>query len=281
MASYMLICENAQGVSFNGSSYNKGDVISTPTEALIVQALKEIGQDCAIYHTDDGESDAPAQLVSADAGAFPLDLAPDDAIDVAVEGESEDTAAFTAADKATVTAGNSPTYDIDDGQTLIVKVDDGDPQTALFETADFVDIDAATGAEIVAVLTSDIAGATSDLDGGDPRITSDTQGSGSRIEIVGGTAAAALGFEAGEVYGDVAEVVAGSSPDYDLEDGQTLIVKVDGRPAITITFLAEDVVDIDAVTGAEVVAIANPALDFATVDLDPAGIQGSGQTISE
>lgn len=93
-----------------------------------------------------------------------------------------------------VSAGNTETYALSNGQTLTVKVDQGAEQTATFETADFVAIGAATAAEVAAVIDTDISGATAADEGGMPRITSDTDGTGSAIQVTGGTANTALGF---------------------------------------------------------------------------------------
>ncbi len=93
------------------------------------------------------------------------------------------------------------TYALADGQTLTVKVDDGAVQTALFETADFAAIGAATAAEVAAVIDSDIAGAGAADISGLVRIESDTDGPGSALEITGGTANGALGFPTAKVSG--------------------------------------------------------------------------------
>lgn len=92
-----------------------------------------------------------------------------------------------------VTAGNSENYVLVDGQTLTVKVDgQSSAQTVTFNTADFVDIGAATAEEVAIVITADLttppatgSGATA------PVITSDSSGT---IEVTGGTANGALGF---------------------------------------------------------------------------------------
>lgn len=69
-------------------------------------------------------------------------------------------------------------------------------------TGDFDDASAATAAEVAAVITTDIAGATGDDNGGSPRITSDASGAGT-VEVTGGTANAALGFHTVAVNGFV------------------------------------------------------------------------------
>ena len=79
-----------------------------------------------------------------------------------------------------------------DAFTLLVKVDGGAVQTALFETADFGDIGAATAAEVVAVINTDITGATAEVRDDKIVLRSDTEGSGGIIQVTGGTANAGL-----------------------------------------------------------------------------------------
>ena len=100
-----------------------------------------------------------------------------------------------------ISSGNAETYDLDDGQTLTVKVDGGAVQTATFNTGDFVDIDNATAAEVAAVIDSDISGVSASDEGGYVRIVNDSEDSGNSIEITGGTANTALGFDTTLVKG--------------------------------------------------------------------------------
>lgn len=90
--------------------------------------------------------------------------------------------------------GTPEPYDLDDGDTLQIQIDGGIVQTVTFETGDFVDIDAATAAEVAAVIAASITGGDSDAIGTLVRILSDTEGTGSSVQIVGGTAAVKLDF---------------------------------------------------------------------------------------
>lgn len=84
-----------------------------------------------------------------------------------------------------------------DGDTLVLKVDGGPNQTVTFDTADFAAIATARAVEVGGVLNRDIAGAKARLTGdGALTLLSNTKGRRSNVEIVGGTAAAALGFAA-------------------------------------------------------------------------------------
>lgn len=95
---------------------------------------------------------------------------------------------------AGITNGTAETYALVDGQTLTVSVDGGGDQTATFNTADFALIGAATAAEVAAVIDADITGASAVAAGTFVRIESDTVGTGTSIQVTGGTANATLGF---------------------------------------------------------------------------------------
>jgi hypothetical protein len=106
--------------------------------------------------------------------------------------------AFDAEQPATIASINPEDWDLDDGQTLLIKVDGAGAQTATFNTGDFSDIDNATAAEVAAVINTDIAGVTASTatDDGQTRlvIASNTDGATSSLEVTGGTANAAFGF---------------------------------------------------------------------------------------
>jgi phage tail-like protein len=99
------------------------------------------------------------------------------------------------ATQARIQSANSETFALSNGQTLIVRIDDTTDITATFNTGDFIAIGAATAVEVAAVIHADItgvsAGAVAD---GTVLLQHDTPGSGTSIQIVGGTANAVLGF---------------------------------------------------------------------------------------
>lgn len=142
------------------------------------------------------------------ANAGPYDLAAGQTLVISIDGASADTATFDAA--AAVLDGGTETFDLDDAQTLIISVNGGAAQTATFNTGDFVDIDAATAAEVAAVINTDITGVTADDNSGDIRITCDTLGTGSSLEVTGGTAATILGLNGASDTGtgDVVDIDA-------------------------------------------------------------------------
>lgn len=103
--------------------------------------------------------------------------------------------------KAALTASLPENYNLSGGETLTVKVDRGAAQTVNFVGGDFAVGGAATAAEVATRIATDLAGASAADAGGSPRITSDLDGSGSAIEVTGGTANAVLGFSTTEVKG--------------------------------------------------------------------------------
>jgi uncharacterized phage protein gp47/JayE len=97
--------------------------------------------------------------------------------------------------KAALTAGNTGPYNIN-GQTLLVKVDRGTAQTVTFATANPV-----SAAQAASEIQAQVAGLSASDEGNAPRVYSDTDGSGSSVEVTGGTANALLGFSTDEVKG--------------------------------------------------------------------------------
>jgi len=170
--------------------------------------------------------------------AEPFELSPGDTLDIDVDGGGAATATFDAA-RASLTAGNSPTYALSDGQTLIVEIDGGSAQTITFLTAEFANIAAATAEEVIAVINAKMTGGYADLDGGDPRINSDVQGTDSHVQVTGGTANAALGFSTTIVdgTGDVADIslvtVAEIKTVVENDVANTIVSSVSGLVRIT------------------------------------------------
>lgn len=163
--------------------------------------------------------------------------------------------------KAALTSLNDEPFYLENGWTLLVEVDQGDPQTVLFETGDFVDINNATATEIIAVIAADVSGVVASDVGGFVRIVSDLDGSGSALRIAGGTAAESLGFTQalykGFNHDQPARVINGGAAPYDLDDGQTLTLKINGGAVEIVTFNTGDFVDINNATAIEVAKVIN------------------------
>lgn len=130
----------------------------------------------------------------------PWALAHGDDLDVVVNGGAPASATFNGT-AAVRTAATTGPYNLTNGWNLTVKVDGGAVQTITFLTANFVAISAATAAEVAAVIAANIVGAQADVNSNAPRITSDRKGTGSFIEVTGGTANGALGFNTAPVQG--------------------------------------------------------------------------------
>jgi hypothetical protein len=141
----------------------------------------------------------------------PFALVSGDTIVGNVEAVGNQTATFTAA-AAALECVNAETYALTDGFTLTVKIDGGSVQTITFDTAEFAAIGAATAEEVAAVIAAEITGAQVSVTSGGTKvtITSDTQGTGSSVEVTGGTANAALGFSTTPVAGtgNVADIAS-------------------------------------------------------------------------
>ncbi len=155
-------------------------------------------QATATHQTDDLAASAGTVLGTV---AETFALVDGDTLSFKIDGGASDVATFNAA-AATLTAGNTETYALSDGQTLTVKIDgQTTAQTVTFNTSEFVDIGAATAAEVAAVMNAELTGCSVDVNAGAPRITSDSKGTDSEIEVTGGTANAALGFSTSPVNG--------------------------------------------------------------------------------
>ncbi len=120
-----------------------------------------------------------------------------------VDGAGNDTATFNAtAASRTSTTG---TYNLTTGQTLTFSINGGTVRTATFLTANFVDITAATPQEVVNVLNATIAtydmGGVASVSANAVKITSNRLGTGSAVNVTGGTANGALSFTTGSVSG--------------------------------------------------------------------------------
>lgn len=83
---------------------------------------------------------------------------------------------------------------LDDCDTLVVRVDAEPPATVTFRASDFSDLTRITAAELAAKVNAALPGVRARDDARGLLIESATAGEASRIEIVGGTARAALGF---------------------------------------------------------------------------------------
>lgn len=201
---------------------------------------------------------------------------------VAVEAKSEEAApivgnAYAIDSIAVPVAGwsakaakntlNSEPFGLANGQTLLVEVDEGTAQTVTFLSGDFADITNATAAEVAAVLSSGLTGAAAIDAAGEVRLTSDLEGAGSALRVIGGTGFEALGFSREKIRGfnpsTAAQILNTASEPYGLSDGETLFVKVDRGSTQTITFPTGDFVAIGSATAVEVAKSINSQISGA------------------
>jgi hypothetical protein len=157
---------------------------------------------------------APTAGYSQGSVVGPWDLTPADTLVVTVDGGAPATATFNATAAARQNGVDEP-FALADSQTLTLKIDEGALQTVTFLTGEFVDIANATAEEVAAVINAKMTGGQATVTGGGKRvtITSDKQGTGSGVNVTGGTANAALQFTTGLVSGtgNVADINAVSN----------------------------------------------------------------------
>lgn len=145
-------------------------------------------------------------------GVGPYVLAPNQHVDVLVNGAGAVVATFTAT-QASRTSTTGP-YVLVNGFTLIFAIDGGGTFTKTFTTAEFLAIGAATPAEVVASLNAFFAGngigAVATVSANAVKITSNRFGTGSGVNVSGGTANAVLTFTTGNLpgTGNVSNIVA-------------------------------------------------------------------------
>ena len=152
------------------------------------------------------------------------------------------TATFTAT-AAPLTSGNAETYNLNaiaagSPVTLTIKVDQGPTQTCTIASGDVSNFAAVTALEVVTLLNAQIFGIQATVSATSVKIQSDTRGTGSYIQVTGGTgndATNGLNFSTTEVQG------------------------------------TGNVVSIDAVTGAEIKTVVEAAIATISVSLSVNG----------
>lgn len=145
--------------------------------------------------SSDMTKDQPAKVTSTLTGPFDLTTLPfpsGQTLNVVVNG-TQTAVTFTGI-SASVPSQNE-TWDFSGGKTLTFKVDRGATQTITFVDGDFANPAAATAVEVANVINAGISGGRAEVNASFPVLNillySDTLGSGSYIEVTGGTANAA------------------------------------------------------------------------------------------
>lgn len=143
---------------------------------------------------------APSAGTVVSSNVEPFQLAHGDTLVVAVDGAGGSTATFSATAAERETSGAGP-YVLANNQTLQVSVNGGSAVTITFTTAAFVDITAATRAEVAAVINAALPGGSAIDTGTKVKIRTDKKGTGASINVVGGSANTGLVFTTGSVAG--------------------------------------------------------------------------------
>jgi hypothetical protein len=138
-----------------------------------------------------GGGPTPGILLGAAPGPFVLHDG--DLIRLAVDGAPDADAVFFGS-AAAMAAGGAGPYALADGMELLLRVDNGLEQAVRFSAVDFADITNATATEVAAAINAVIVGGRATAPGGIVRLTSDTEGTASRIQVTGGTANAVFAF---------------------------------------------------------------------------------------
>jgi len=155
-----------------------------------------------LWHDPETASGADfPRLVSGNAQPFALDNGY--VLNIEVDGGAAQT--FTFAATAGARTGNQAgPYNLTNNWHLDIQVDGGATQVVTFQTADFGNIAAATLTEVIALVNGDTTGLTASASGGFLRLTSDTKGTASEIEVMNTSTAGlltALGHTAGSTSG--------------------------------------------------------------------------------
>lgn len=170
--------------------------IADPTTATAVRAFGYLTTSSA---------PAPARVVGAP-GPFVLRSGDRLVLDT---GTGDQELVFQATAAKVTAAGPGP-YMLADGQDLRLHIDQSPEQTLLFAATEFSDIANVSAADLVRVINQQILGGKAIIDSGVPALLSDTTGTASRIEVLGGSANTALGFPTDMVTGtgNVADIRA-------------------------------------------------------------------------
>jgi hypothetical protein len=213
-------------LTFDGPDHKNtfGGHFADGLNALVVEAFfkeapgSRLRQSRVVHYTDVTDPTTKASLAStttiqtealAETKGFvlgtiqePFVFADGDDLDFSVDGGGTDTATFnvTAAEEES----SAETYDLSSGgETLLLKIDQGSVQTITFQTSMFGTPAAATAIEVAAAVNAQLVGGYAITTTGDTivQIWSDTLGTGSYVEITGGTANSELAFPTSEIQG--------------------------------------------------------------------------------
>ena len=144
---------------------------------------------------------AVPQPAIATGAVGPFALADGELLSIAVDGGAPVVATFTGTPARLVTSAGGP-FLLAEGMTLEVAIDGSAPIMITFRAQDFATITQATAAEVVAVLNAALVGAAATVTGaGGVELATLSAGRASQLQILGGTASAALPFASDVAHG--------------------------------------------------------------------------------
>jgi phage tail sheath protein FI len=129
----------------------------------------------------------------------PFNLEPGDNLNISIDGAGAATATFTATAAERI-SGAGP-FALTNGMTLTLSANGGSLQTITFLTSEFVSIGAATRAEVAAVINAKSVDISAFDTGAGVRLRTDRRGTGSSLNVTGGTSNGQLAFTTGSVAG--------------------------------------------------------------------------------
>jgi phage tail sheath protein FI len=171
-----------------------------------------------------GEPDAlPASVTSANPAPFVLSDGDDLIIKI---GEDPESTTYTILYQAyPATAYFYGPFALADGQTLELQID-GQLRTVTFSSEDFVDIGAATAAEVGLVIAGSVPEVECTEEFGTLIVSTVSTGRNTRLELVGGSALPAFGYDPGTILqgdGSVGDLNAVTAADILGGDGGALV----------------------------------------------------------
>lgn len=172
------------GTAASQTSANAGPFDLAPNDNLLIKVDGEPEQNISIL--------AKAASVTTNLSE-PFELAPDQKVAVKVDGGPVKEATFIGT-AGQSDAQNAENYDLNDGENLLIAADGNPAVDIVFDAADFPNIDAVTASEAAQYINVNHAGVFAFAEGGVLKVRSRTFGSGSSVEVQGGSANAAFGF---------------------------------------------------------------------------------------
>lgn len=153
---------------------------------------------------------------------------------------------------------NAAPFELANGETVVVAIDEGAEQVITLNSGDFSNIAAATATEVANAINATLTGGTATALADDTVVVqSDTNGSGSAVRVRG-TANLALGFPRftwrGFNNSRPGESVSGGTEPFNLSGGETLFVVIDEGTSQQVDFLSGDFGVPGAATAKEVAA---------------------------